>query len=449
MSDLSDTLFSTPEMTALFSGSTFVQHMLDVEAALAQAEAAAGVIPKPAADVIAAQCRAEHIDLPALFEDAARAGTPAIPLVLRLTDLVKGDARGFVHWGATSQDIVDTATVLQMKEGLMLLARGLHEVAAACAALAAAHRSTPMAGRTLLQHAVPITFGLKAARWLAMTVRVMTRVTEVRSRACVVQLGGAAGTLAALGDRGVRVMDGLAERLRLAAPELPWHTERDRMVEIAFAVGAAAGAMGKIATDVVLLSQTEVGEVSPSAPGPSSAMPQKRNPVDAINAVACARAALAQVPAVLSSMIQEHERAAGAWQAEGQAVPALFRAAAGAVHWCHRAVGGLKVDAGRMRANLEQTHGLIMAEALTTALAVKVGRDEAFAIVRRLSDRIAGGAGSLRAAIAGDGRIREILTDVEIDQALDAAGYQGSAEAFIDRALGAFRDSTQPSTESR
>lgn len=448
MSDLSDTLFTSAEMTAVFSGPTFVQRMLDVEAALARAQAAAGVIPKPAADVIAAQCRAEHFDVPALFEDAARAGTPAIPLVRRLTDLVKGDARGFVHWGATSQDIVDTAAVLQVKEGLGLLLGGLSDVASASAALAGQHRNTPMAGRTLLQHAVPITFGLKAARWLAMTVRLMQRLGEVRDRACVVQLGGAAGTLAAMGDRGLRVMEGLAEQLGLGVPDLPWHTERDRIAEIAAATGTAAGAMGKIATDIVLLSQTEVGEVSPAAPGRSSAMPQKRNPVDAVNAVASARLAVALVAAVLSTLIQEHERAAGGWQAEWQAVSDLFRAAAGAVRWTDRAVSGLQIDARRMRENLDSTRGLIMAEALTVALAVKVGREEAFAIVRRLSDQTSAQGLGLRDAVTSDGRVREILSEEELDRALDATAYLGSADTFVDRALQAFRN-LPPSMKGR
>ncbi|MGH2349249.1 MAG: 3-carboxy-cis,cis-muconate cycloisomerase [bacterium] len=444
MTDLSDTLFTSPEMAAVFSGATFVQRMLDFEAALARAQAAAGVIPQGAADAIAAQCRAEQFDAAALFRDAADAGTAAIPLVRRLTDLLDGDVRGFVHWGATSQDVIDTATMVQIRDGLGLLTGGLGSLASACAALADHHRHTPMAGRTLLQHAVPITFGLKAARWLGMTTRLISRLSDLREHACVVQLGGAAGTLAAMGDRGLEVMESVAGQLGLGVPELPWHAERDRIAEIASALGTAAGAMGKIATDLILLSQTEIGEASPGAPGTSSAMPQKRNPVEATNGLACARLAIAQVPVVLAAMVHEHERSAGEWQPEWQAIPDLFRFTAGAVRWVERAVSGLQVDAGRMRGNLELTHGLIMAESLTMALASKIGRPEAYRVVQRLTEDAAKKGTSLREAAASDGRVGDILPAAEIDRALDAAAYRGSTDAFIDRALQAFHTLQSP-----
>lgn len=451
MTDIGDTMFTTPEMAAIFSGASFAQRMLDVEAGLARAQARAGMIPQGAADAIASACRVDRFDLTVLYRDAAQTGTPVIPLVRMLTDLVPGDARKFVHWGATSQDVIDTAMVLQMRDGLDLVIERLLAIAAISATLADRHRRTPMAGRTLLQHAVPITFGLKAARWVAAAARLVRRLRDLRERALVVQLGGAAGTLAAMGNQGVHVMEGLARELDLGTPELPWHTERDRVAEVATALGITAGAMAKIATDVALLSQNEVGEVSTTAgPGAagSSTMPHKRNPVEATAAIACARLAMGLVPALLSAGAQEHERAVGGWQAEWQAVPHLFRAASGAVEWMHRALSGLEVDAGRMRANLDLTGGLIMAEALTMALAEHLGRPEAYRIVQRAADRAAQTDKPLLEVAAADAQILAVLAPDSIARTLDPSAYLGSTDAFIDRALAEFR-SLQPRAAAR
>ncbi|HEV8194477.1 MAG TPA: 3-carboxy-cis,cis-muconate cycloisomerase, partial [Ktedonobacterales bacterium] len=327
MSEVAGALFTAPEMVEIWSGEAHVRGMLAFEAALAQAEARAGIIPTVAAEAIERACRIEDFDVPAIWREAALAGTPAIPLVRMLTERVAEDWRGYVHWGATSQDSIDTALVLQMQAGLGLLTERLREIGEACAQMAERHRATPMAGRTLLQHAIPIPFGLKAARWLALITRQRARLWEVRTRVSVVQLGGAAGTLAALGVAGPRVTEMLAEKLGLAVPDLPWHAERDRVAEVAAALGVVAGSMAKIAGDVVLLAQTEVNEVAEGAApgkGVSSAMPQKRNPVDATLARASARLALGVVPVLLAAMEQEHERSAGSWQAEWEALPALF-----------------------------------------------------------------------------------------------------------------------------
>ncbi len=450
MTDIGDTMFTTPEMAAIFSGASFAQRMLDVEAGLARAQARAGMIPQDAADAIASACRVDRFDLAVLYRDAAQNGTPVIPLVRTLTDLVSGESRKFVHWGATSQDVIDTAMVLQMRDGLDLLIERLFSIAAISAALADRHRRTPMAGRTLLQHAVPITFGLKAARWVAAAARLVRRLRDLRERALVVQLGGAAGTLAAMGNQGVRVMEGLARELDLGTPELPWHTERDRVAEVAAALGIIAGAMAKIATDVALLSQNEVGEVSTMAgagAAGSSTMPHKRNPVEATAAIACARLVMGLVPALLSA-VQEHERAVGGWQVEWQAVPHLFRAISGAVEWVHRALSGLEVDAGRMRANLDLTGGLIMAEALTMALAPHLGRPEAYRIVQRAADRAAQTDKPLLEVAAADEQILAVLAPDAIARALDPSAYLGSTDAFINRALAEFR-SLQPRATAR
>ncbi len=442
MTNIGETMFTTPEMAAVFSGASLIQRMLDFEAALARAEAAAGLIPRAAAEAIASKCRVEQFDVPALYRDAAAAGTLAVPLVRILTGLVEGDARKFVHWGATSQDAIDTAMVLQMRDGLDLLARRLLDIAQTCAGLAERHRHTPMAGRTLLQHAVPITFGLKAARWLGMTTRLRGRLRELRERALTVQFGGAAGTLASLGSEGVRVMELMARGLDLAVPDLPWHTERDRVGEIVGTLGNVAAAMAKVASDITLLSQTEVGEVSTQAQasvGRSSTMPQKRNPVEAMAAIACARLAIGLVPTLLSAGVQEHERAVGGWQAEWEAIPELFQRTSGAVEWVHRAVGGLEVDAERMRANLGLTEGLIMAEALSMALAQHVGKDTAYQIVQRVCGRAVQVGTGLREVAASDEQIRAVLSPDQIERAFDVSGYLGSTDAFIERALDGFR----------
>jgi 3-carboxy-cis,cis-muconate cycloisomerase len=442
MTNLSEAMFATPEMAALFSGESHVSQVLRFEAALARAEARAGIIPSEAAEAIAAACRVELFDLPTLYREAAIAGTLAIPLARMLASRVDGDAARFVHWGATSQDAIDTATVLQLRDGLDQLVARLLGVGAACAALAEQHRYTPMAGRTLLQQALPITFGLKAARWLALVTRRLRALRDVRGRALVVQLGGAAGTLASLGPDGLRVVELLAKDLDLGLPELPWHAERDRVAEVAAALGIVAGAMAKIANDVALLAQTEVGEASEStAPGKggSSTLPQKRNPVDATFALAAARLAIAQVPVVLGAMVQEHERAVGSWQAEWSALPDLFRYTAGAVERVHAAVAGLEVDPDRMRANLDLTAGLIMAESLAMALAPHLGKQQAHRVVQAACARATDAGLDLLHEARADPRINAALSPEAIEQALDPSAYLGSTDTFITRALDAFR----------
>ncbi|HEY7123638.1 MAG TPA: 3-carboxy-cis,cis-muconate cycloisomerase [Ktedonobacterales bacterium] len=433
-----DLLFSTPGMTDAFSSEAQVRAMLAFEAALARAEARAGIISQVAADVIAASCQVELFDVAALYREAAVAGTPAIPLVRRLTALVNAEAQKFVHWGATSQDAIDTALMLQMRDGLDQLVEGLLGVCAGCAALAEQHRQTLMAGRTLLQQALPITFGLKAARWLALAARQVEMLREDRKRLLAVQLGGAAGSLAFLGDKGLQVAALLAEELGLAAPALPWHTERDRVARIAASLGIVAGAMAKIAGDVLLLSQTEVSEaMEATAPGKgtSSAMPQKHNPVAATFAVAAARQAIGIVPVILSAMAQEHERAAGGWQAEWAAVPDLFCFTAGAVERVREAVSGLQIDTARIQANLNQTGGLLMAESLTMALAPQLGRPEAQRIVGAVCEQAVTSGMTLHQAALLNSEVRAILSPEALERALDPRSYLGSTEALIDRAL--------------
>ncbi len=441
MSDAAGGLFTTPAMAAIWSSEAQVAGMLAFEAALARAEAAAGVIPAPAAEAIAGACRVELYDVAALWREATMTATPAIPLVRMLTARVPAEARGYVHWGATSQDALDTALALRMRAGLDLLTARLTAVGTLLAALAEEHRHTLMGGRTLMQQAVPITFGLKAARWLGLVTRQARRLPELRTRAAVVELGGAAGTLAALGGAGPRVTELLAAELGLAVPDLPWHAERDRVAEVAAGLGVAAGAMAKIAGDLVLLAQSEVGEATPSesgGKGGSSAMPQKRNSTDATMALAAARQAIGVVPVVLGAMVQEHERAAGGWQAEWAALPALFGYTASAVERVQIALDGLVVDAERMRANLEASRGQIMAEALTMALAARIGRDAAYKIVAELSSGAMAAGKHLRDVALADERVHATLAPADVASAFDPATYLGSADTLIDRALAGF-----------
>jgi len=415
--------------------------MLDFEAALAQAEAETGLIPRAAAGPIAACCRAELLDLAALAEGAVKAGNLAIPMVKQLTALVaKGDADAarFVHWGATSQDAIDTGMVLQLRGFLHALDTDLGALCAALAALVEAHRHTPMVGRTWLQQALPITFGLKAAGWLDAVKRNRERLRAARPRLLALQFGGAAGTLAALGDGGMAVSLALAARLDLALPALPWHGHRDRIAEAGAALGLLIGTLGKIASDVALCMQTEVGELMEPAGegrGGSSTMPHKRNPVASAAVLAAAARAPGLVATLLSAMPQQHERGLGNWHAEWIALPELCRLAGGAVHWTVDTVKGLEVHGDRMARNLEATGGLILAEAVQMALAGKLGRLAAHDLVEAACRRATAENRHLRDVLRETTEVAAVLTAAEIDRLLDPGGYLGLTQDFIDRVL--------------
>jgi len=400
----------------------WLQALLDVEAALARAQAAAGVIAAEHAESIAAACRAERYDVDALGAQAAEVGNPAAPLVRALRAEVGDPAAADVHRGATSQDIVDSATMLVARGALEALLDDLGGAAEAAARLAGEHRATVMAGRTLLQQAVPISFGLKAAGWLVGLDEAAQRLDAVRRTRLAAQLGGAAGTLSAQGDAGIDVLSRFARELELAEPVLPWHTTRTRIVELATALGEASGAMAKIAGDVVLLAQTEVGEVREGGGdrGGSSAMPHKHNPVAAISALAGARQAPGLVANLLAAMEHEHERAAGAWHAEWGPLRELLRSTGSAAAWLRDCLEHLEVDPERMRANLDDA---MLAERVASAIGGADAGDrvrEALAAGRSLAD------------VA-----HEHLSDDEADRVLDPATYLGAADQLIDRALSA------------
>jgi 3-carboxy-cis,cis-muconate cycloisomerase len=430
--------YTTDAMEAATSDVAWLQAMLDVEAALARAEAQTGVIPAAAADAIAACCEAGRFDVARLGRDTVPAGNPVIPMVRALTRQVPEDAARYVHWGATSQDVLDSAMMLVARRGLELLTADVDIVASDCAGLARRHRDALMPGRTILQQALPITFGLKAAGWLAAVLDARRRLTEFERRGLAIQFGGAAGTLASLGERGLDVSRALAEQLDLPEPPLPWHTARGRVAELAGVLGRLAGTVGKLALDIALMAQTEVGEVAESGGpgrGGSSTLPHKRNPVASMAVRACVRGVNAQVSLLFGAMAHEHERAAGAWQAEWPAVGEALRLTAGAVARTHEMLDGLEVDAERMRRNVAMTRGLLVTEHVMMVLAERIGRLPAHDIVEEASARVATGGEDLREVLSADPRVSGPLSAAEIDAALDPAGYLGSAQAFIDRAL--------------
>ena len=419
------------------SAAAWLQAMLDAERALAAAEARAGVIPVEAADAIAAACRADAFDADAIADEGRSVGNPAEPLVRALRKAVGGDAAGFVHWGATSQDVVDTAAMLVARASLERIVDVLDGVSDACASLAETHRATPMAGRTLLQQAVPITFGLKAAGWLVSIREARARLAEVLAERLAVQLGGAAGTLAPLGDDGPEVLRLFAEELGLQEPPLPWHANRVRIAELGGALAATAGALAKIALDVALLAQTEVGEVSDPEAGGSSTMPHKRNPVGSALAIACARQVESDA-IVLMSSVQEHERGVGAWQAEWPALSGALAYTGGAAAAVRGTLERLEVDASRMTENLGLTGGLVVAERAAFVLSASLDRETARELVAQAASTARANGSSLADELASDERVA--LSPEELTAALDPATYLGSAEVFVDRALRLYRD---------
>ncbi|MFC7514898.1 3-carboxy-cis,cis-muconate cycloisomerase [Herbaspirillum sp. GCM10030257] len=441
LASLTGTMFSTAAMQQVFSAASCVQGMLDFEAALARAEAHVGVIPGSAVASIARGCDASVIDLGKLAQDAATSGNLAIPLVRQLTAAVAAydkDAAKFVHWGATSQDAIDTGLVLQLRGALELLDADLDRLIAALASLASRHRDTVMVGRTWMQHALPITFGLKLAGWLDALLRHEERIASLRPRLLVLQFGGAAGTLASLGDKGTQVAEALAQELKLELPDTPWHTQRDRMAECASVLGMLTGSLGKMARDISLLMQTDVAEVSEptgEGRGGSSTMPHKRNPVGCAAILACATRVPALVSTMLSGMVQEHERALGGWQAEWDTLPEIVQLSAAALQQTREIAEGMSVDGERMRANLDLTHGLIMAEAVTLALGNAMGRLAAHQVVEAACRKAASTGQDLREVLSDEPSITEVLPPAKIDELLNPAHYLGQAGYFVDRVL--------------
>jgi 3-carboxy-cis,cis-muconate cycloisomerase len=441
---LLDRLFRGP-IAVLFDDEHRLQRMLDFEAALSRAEAKTGVIPAAAVALVAAKCRAELFDFQALASSAASAGNLAIPMVQQLTALVASEdpeAARYVHWGATSQDVIDTGLVLQLREALDWMERELHVLGDAIAKLADRHRETLMVARTLLQQALPTTFGFKAAGWLDVVARHLVRLREVRERDLTLQFGGAAGTLAALREKGIAVASALADELRLPQPDAPWHSHRDRFAEIAAVLGLLAGTLGKIGRDVVLLMQTEVGEVrepSSNDRGRSSAMPHKHNPVGSVIALAAATRLPGLVSTMLAATTQDHERGVGGWHAEWETLADIVTLTGGSLLQMSGVLSKLQIDDQAMRKNLERTHGLIMAEAVATRLAGQLGRADAHRLVEQACAKAAADGTELRAALASDARVTQAVPIAELERLLSPRNYLGSSAEMISRILASWR----------
>jgi 3-carboxy-cis,cis-muconate cycloisomerase len=436
-------LFGDPEIDALFDDSARLQGMLDFEAALARAEAATGVIPDTAIAAIVAACDATQFDIAALGAATALSGNPAIPLVKALTAKVKAqdeDASRWVHWGATSQDVIDTGTVLQLRNALDAITPKLTHVCATLRTLAQAERKTGLPGRTLLQQAVPVTFGLKAAGWLDALQRAQRRLADLREDALVLQFGGAAGTLASLQARGLEVARSLASALDLPLPALPWHTSRDRIVEVGTAFALLAAALGKIAGDIVLLMQSEVAEAfepSGEGKGGSSAMPHKRNPVGCVAAIAAATRVPGLMSTLYAAMQQPHERAPGQWHAEWETLPQLVRLAAGSLAQMSVVLDGLRLDRARMATHLDSFGGLLYAEAVSVTLAATLGKTAAHALVEAAAKRAVGEGHHLRQVLGEDAQVQAVLDAQQLDALFAADSWRGMSDTWIDRVLAA------------
>jgi 3-carboxy-cis,cis-muconate cycloisomerase len=434
-------MFSSAAMRAVCDDAAYLQHMLDFEAALARAEAAVGVIPPSAVAPIANACKAEAFELSALAEAAARSGNLAIPLVKAVTAAVAkadADAARYVHWGATSQDVIDTAVMLTLRVAIDALLADLDRAIAGFAGLARKHRDTAMVARTWLQHALPMPFGLKLAEYAAALHRSRIRLKRLRAEGLALQFGGAAGTLAALGDKGLAVAEKLAAELQLPLPEAPWHTHRDRIAEAASVFAILTGSCGKIARDVSLMMQTDVAEAfepSGEGRGGSSTMPHKRNPVSAATALAAASMAPSLAATIFAAQVQDHERSAGPWHTEWPTLPTLQLVTSGALAAIVELAEGLEVDVARMRVNLDATHGLIMAEAVTFALAEKIGKSDAHHLVEAASKKAVAGKQHLRDVLTSDPKVTAHLNADKIAKLFEPMAYQGVSQELIDRLL--------------
>ncbi len=431
------TLYGSDAMRAVFDERAFLQRMLDVEAALARVQGRLGIIPAEAAAAITAAARVEALREAELAASVRNVGYPVVGMVQGLSRAA-GEAGRWTHWGATTQDVMDTATVLQVRDGLALVRAELLAVLRALCRQADRHRATVMAGRTHLQHALPITFGLKCAVWLMPLASHVRRLDQLRPRVEQVEFGGAAGTLASLGDQGIAVLEGLAAELGLLAPPAPWHVARDGLAEAVSFLGLVCGSLAKIATDIILLAQTEVAEVTEpyaAGRGGSSTMPQKRNPIASEYVIAAQRGVQALTPLMLGTMADDHERGTGPWQAELLALPQAFVLAHGALLHARAIAEGMVVDAARMRRNLDITQGGIVAEAVMMGLAPKLGREAAHHAVKHASDAALAGGGSLADALLREPEVAAHMDQAGIRRLTDPAAYLGSTQAFIDRVL--------------
>lgn len=438
---LIDSLASTEPLAELFSDNSILRAMLDFEVALARVEAGLGIIPRAAAETIASSADPGRFDTAELSRKALRAGTPSIPFVKMLWQIVAATdekAAGLVHWGATSQDVSDTALVILLKRAQPLIEADLARIEQALRTFSEKHRNTVMLGRTLLQGAPPITLGLKAAGWLAAIRRGRERLSRAFAEALVIQFGGAVGTLAALGEQGVNVAQELAVELGLGFPDAPWHTHRDRLAALVCASAIVTGSLGKVARDISLMMQNEVGEAAePQSKdrGGSSTMPHKRNPIGCAVTLAAASQMPGLVASYLSAMLQEHERAVGGSQSEWPTVVAVMQSTAVAAASVAEISEGLTVDRDRMRQNLNATHGAVYAEKARILLATRLGRDQADRLVEQAAKRALIENRQLAEVLGEMPEAARCLDKIALEHLSVAEDYLGSAESFRERLL--------------
>jgi 3-carboxy-cis,cis-muconate cycloisomerase len=431
-------IFGTAPMRRIFSDAARVQYYLDIEAALARVEARLGIIPAAAAEEIGRHCDAAEFDFTLLKSATERIGYPVLPVVQQLVSQCRDGLGEWCHWGATTQDITDTATVLQIRDALAIVEDDINAIAAALARLAQRHRDTPMAGRSNLQQATPISFGFKCAVLLAGFQRHLQRLRELRPRVLVGEFAGASGTLASLGAEGLKVQAALMAELGLGQPEIAWHTMRDRIAEVGCFLGLLCGTLGKISLDVKLMMQTEVEEVfEPFAEGrgSSSTMPQKRNPISCVYIHACISVVHQHVAALLDAMVEDHERSTGPWEIEWIVLPGIFALSAAALHHTRSLLDGLQVDAARMRANLDITKGLIVSEAVMMGLGPALGRQRAHDLVYAICREVVTGRGTFLDLLAAHPEIQPHMDRARLAALVDPANYLGLAGEMVDRVL--------------
>jgi 3-carboxy-cis,cis-muconate cycloisomerase len=430
-------LFSDAEVSALFSDEAFVRALVEVEVALARAEARTGVIPTSAAEAVA-KAKAEKIDIAALVKGTSASGFPIIALVQEMRKQAGAEAAPYLHWGATTQDIMDTACVLRLRAAAKIFKTRLRQIVRHLSVLADRHRDTVMAGRTHGQQALPISFGVKVAGWMAPLLRHAQRLEEISPRLFIVQIGGASGTLAALADKGLAVAHALADDLKLALPETPWHAQRDSLVEFAGWLSLVTGSLAKMAQDIILLAQTEVAEAGESAEegrGGSSTMPQKSNPITSELIVSAARTNAALLSALHQAQIQEHERATHGWQVEWLALPQMIQLTGGALKHGLYLAANLQVDQAAMRANIARANDTILAEAAVFALTRAMPRPKAEALVKKACGQ----------ALAENKPLIDVVRSLAKDEGADGGidwqalgkpeNYLGESRKLIDRVL--------------